>query len=290
MSESKKAVLVTGCSSGIGLCAANGLRDRGYRVFATARKAADVDRLEALGHESLRLDLNDSASISQAVAQVAERTRGRLFGLFNNGAYGQPGAVEDLSRQALREQFETNVFGTHELTRACIKIMRANGQGRIVQNSSVLGLVALKYRGAYNASKFALEGLTDTLRLELRGSGIHVCLIEPGPIVSKFRDNAMLAYRRHIDVESSVFRATYAGMERRLRKPGPSSRFTLPSEAVVVKLYHALESDRPRVRYYVTFPTYLFAALRRVLPYKGLDGILATASDRENPNPGEEQP
>ncbi len=244
-------------------------------------------RLEAMGHESLSLDLKDSDSIARAVATVVERTDGALYGLFNNGAYGQPGAVEDLSRHALADQFETNVFGTHELTRACIKVMRANGRGRIVQNSSVLGFAAMKYRGAYNASKFALEGLTDTLRLELRGTGIHVCLIEPGPIVSKFRDNALLAYRHHINPENSVYREIYAGLERRLSKQGASSRWTLPPEAVVAKLEHALESKRPHVRYYVTFPTFLFATLKRVLPFSILDGILAKASDSENPKPGD---
>lgn len=189
MSTSRdRAVLITGCSSGIGLCAAEGLKKRGYRVFATARKDADVKRLESRGLESLKLDLTDTDSIAAAVGEISERTGNRLYGLFNNGGYGQPGAVEDLTTDVLRAQFETNFFGSHELTRRVLPVMRIRGEGRIVQNSSVLGLITLKYRGAYNASKFALEGFSDTLRQELRGTNIHVSLIEPGPILSRFRE------------------------------------------------------------------------------------------------------
>ena len=211
-----KTILITGCSSGIGGWAAHGLKARGWRVFATARQPADVARLQAEGLESLPLDLHDSASIQTAVATVLERTGGRLDALLNNGAYGQPGAVEDLSREALREQFETNLFGTQELTNQIIPVMRQQGGGRILYISSVLGLVAFPYRGAYVASKFALEGLADTLRLELASTGIHVCLIEPGPILSRFRDNAHVAYRRHVRVEASPHREKYAAMEARL--------------------------------------------------------------------------
>src|SRR5690606_26302326 len=178
-------------------------------------------------------DLDSPASIEAAVGQILERTAGRLYGLFNNGGYGQPGAVEDLSRDAIRAQFETNVFGTIELTNRVIPVMRAQGAGRIVQNSSLLGLVALPYRGAYNASKYALEGFYDTLRLELHGSGVQVSLIEPGPITSRFRANAHAMYRRHIDVEHSVHRDTYRAMERRLTRPGPAAPFTLGPEAVL---------------------------------------------------------
>jgi NAD(P)-dependent dehydrogenase (short-subunit alcohol dehydrogenase family) len=175
-----RSILITGASSGIGLCAAHDLRHRGYQVIAAVRKREDMARLEQEGIEAVQLDLANSASIRTAVDKALERTQGRLYALFNNGAYGQPGAVEDLSREMLREQFEVNLFGTHELTRYIIPIMRAQGYGRIIQTSSVLGLVALKYRGAYSATKFALEGLSDTLRMELAGTGIEVILIEPG--------------------------------------------------------------------------------------------------------------
>lgn len=282
MTNQHKAILITGCSSGIGYYAARGLKARGYRVFATARKQDDVERLRAQGLESLRLDLDSSESIQVAVEEILELTAGRLYGLFNNGGYGQPGAVEDLSRDMLRAQFETNVFGSIELTNTIIPIMRRQGHGRIIQNSSVLGLVALPFRGAYNASKYALEGFYDTLRLELADTGIQVSLIEPGPIESHFRANAHAVYQRSIDVEHSRHHDTYRAMEKRLTKAGPAAPFTLGPEAVLVKLLHALENPRARARYYVTFPTWLFVILKRILPTWGMDWILRRVSRGEN--------
>jgi len=258
------------------------LKDRGYRVFATARKPEDVERLASEGLEALQLDLDDSDSINAAVDTILERTGGRLYGLFNNGAYGQPGAVEDLSRDVLRAQFETNLFGWLELTNRLIPIMRKQGEGRIVQNSSVLGLVALPFRGAYNSSKFAIEGLSDTLRMELKGSGVYVSLIEPGPILSRFRANAHAKLKENIDRDKSFFAEKYKGAEKRLTKEGPAAPFTLPPEAVVKKLIHALEAPRPRPRYYVTFPTYLFGILRRFLGTHHMDWILGKVSSEEN--------
>lgn len=269
-----KAVLVTGASSGIGLCTARGLAKRGYQVIATVRKQEDRQRLQDEGMNVVMLDLACSGSIQACVEQTLAQTSGKLYGLFNNGAYGQPGAVEDLSRDALREQFEVNLFGTQELTNQIIPIMRQQGEGRIIQNSSVLGLVAMAYRGAYNASKFALEGLSETLRHEVHGSGIHVSLIEPGPIESRFRQNSLLAFRRHIDMEKSLHRDRYRATLERLEKAGPAVPFTLPPEAVLKKVIHALESSRPKNHYYVTFPTYLFAFLKRILPDRVLQNIL----------------
>ena len=269
-----RTILITGCSSGIGLCVAKGLQQRGYRVFASVRKASDVDVLQQQGLHALQLDLRDSGSIRQAVDQVLEQTGGQLYALFNNGAYGQTGAVEDLSRDALRLQFETNVFGWHELTKLVLPVMRRQGYGRIIQNSSILGFVTLAYRGAYNASKFAIEGLSDTMRLELMDTKIHVSLIEPGPISSKFRHNAVAHFKQHIDSENSPHRETYKKMEHRLKKEGPVIPFTLPPEAVLKRVIHALESRRPRPRYYVTFPTYLFGSLKRLLSTRMLDRIL----------------
>lgn len=270
-----RAVLITGCSSGIGERVAHGLAERGYRVFATARHPQDVGRLKDQGlTEALQLDLDLPDSIATAVSNVLKQTDGRLYALFNNGAYGQPGAVEDLEREVLKAQFETNLFGWHDLTRLVIPVMRRQRQGRIIQNSSVLGFVALPYRGAYNASKYALEGLTDTLRLELHGSGIHISLIEPGPIESRFRANAYCKWKENVDGEHSVHQAAYQLMEERLNKEGPAVPFTLPPEAVLKRVIHALESPRPRARYYVTFPTYLFGTLKRLLPAKGLDWVL----------------
>ena len=273
----KRSVLITGCSSGIGRTLALGLQARGYRVFATVRQAKDMDGLIALGLESLTLDLASSESIQQAVTEILARTQGKLYALINNGAYGQPGAVEDISRDALRRQFETNLFGTQELTNRLLPVMRAQNEGRIIQISSILGIIALAYRGAYTATKFALEALSDTLRLELTGSNIHIALIEPGPITSRFRDNAYQAFLANIDREHSAHSTYYRHVEQRLggNKPLP---FTLPPEAVLEKTLHALEARRPRVRYAVTFPTHLFAVLRRFLPARTLDRLLLSVS------------
>jgi len=280
--KNNKNILITGCSSGIGLGVAQGLKERGYRVFPSARKPEDVKLLQEDGFEdALLLDLDDSQSIKFAVDTLLKKTNGELYALFNNGAYGQAGAVEDLSRETLRANFETNLFGTHELTSLLIPTMRKQGYGRIIQNSSVLGLICLPYRGAYNASKFALEGLTDTLRMELKKTGIKVSLIEPGPITSKFRANAFAAYQRNIDKENSYHRNIYDAMERRLTKKGPVAPFTLGPEAVLKKVIHALESDNPKIRYYVTFPTYLFATLKRLLPHSWLEKILLKVSSGE---------
>jgi NAD(P)-dependent dehydrogenase (short-subunit alcohol dehydrogenase family) len=279
MEPSVRSVLITGCSSGIGRCCADGLKARGWRVFATARRDSSVAELAAAGHEALQLDLDDSGSIHAAVDEVLSRTGGTLDALFNNGAYGQAGAVEDLSREALRAQFESNLFGWVELTNRVLPVMRAQGHGRIVMNSSILGLVAMPWRGAYNATKFALEGLTDTLRQELAGSGVHVALVEPGPIDSRFRANALAAFERWIDAEASVHRTRYARMRRRLEVEKSTTPFTLPPEAVLKAVVHALESPRPRRRYPVTVPTWLFTALRRLLPAALLDPLLAKAGN-----------
>lgn len=274
----QRSILITGCSSGIGRCCIDYLGRRGHRVIASARNPEDVRLLQQQGYTALQLDLTDDASIREALAQTLELTGGRLDALFNNGAYGQPGAVEDLSREALRAQFETNLFGTLALTNAVIPIMRQQGFGRIIQNSSILGFVGLPFRGAYNASKFALEGISDTLRLELRGSGIDVCLIEPGPIESRFRANAFLMYQRYIKRDQSYFREQYRRTEQRLTKAGAAIPFTLPAEAVCAKVALALESRRPKVRYYVTFPTYLLATLKWGLSDRAFDRVLAWIS------------
>jgi len=276
MMATSKTILITGCSSGIGYVTAGVLKNRGHRVICSARKQDDVSRLINEGFECLQLDLADSHSIQLAVRELLALTGGKVDALFNNGAFGQPGAVEDLTREALRNQFETNFFGTHELTNLLIPLMREQGEGRIIYNSSVLGFVAMKFRGAYNASKFAIEGLADTLRLELRGSGIQVSLIQPGPIESRFRANAFAMYRQHIDPSQSFHKATYQAMEARLKKVGPAAPFTMPATAVAEKVVHALEAKHPKFRYRVTVPTHLFAWLKRLLPTSWLDKILVS--------------
>ena len=272
----ERTILITGCSSGIGYDAAHGLRERGWRVFASCRAQADCDRLRAEGFEAPRIDYEDEASIASGLAEVLEATGGRLDALFNNGAYACPGLVEDLPRGALREIFEANVFGWHDLTRRVIPAMRAHGHGRIVQNSSVLGLVAIGWRGAYVSTKFAIEGLTDTLRIEMRDTGIHVSLIEPGPVTSKIRENARAPFERWLDWKNSVRSDEYRDKLRpRLYGDYSKDRFELPPDAVTKKLIHALEAPRPRARYYVTTPTHLMGTLRRVLPTRALDWIIS---------------
>ena len=271
-----RSILITGCSSGIGLDAARQLRLRGWRVFATCRQEADCERLREEGLESFQLDYADEDSIAAAVAEVVDRTGGRLDALFNNGAFACPGAVEDLPRGALREIFETNLFGYHDLTRRVIPLMRAQGHGRIINCSSVLGLVGMTWRGAYVATKFAMEGLSDVLRIEMKGTGIEVILIEPGPIATKIRENAIPHFEKWIDWEQSARRGQYLTLRGRLYdKKTKKDAFELDPAAVTAKLIHALEARRPKARYYVTVPTYLMGFARRILPTRALDWLIA---------------
>ncbi|MFZ1470146.1 MAG: SDR family NAD(P)-dependent oxidoreductase [Paracoccaceae bacterium] len=272
----KRTILITGCSSGIGLDAARGMQARGWQVFATCRQEADCARLRAEGLESFVLDYADETSIAAAVAEVQSRTDGRLDVLFNNGAFACPGAVEDLPRAALRAIFEVNLFGYHDLAVRVIPMMRAAGAGRIINCSSVLGLVGAKWRGAYVSTKFAMEGLSDVLRLEMHGTGIEVILIEPGPITSRIRENAVPHFERWIDWENSARAEEYKPLLSRLydSKTAPD-RFELPASAVTARLVHACESRRPRARYYVTTPTHLMGIARRILPTRALDWLLA---------------
>jgi NAD(P)-dependent dehydrogenase (short-subunit alcohol dehydrogenase family) len=244
-------------------------------VFATCRREADCARLAAEGLESFPLDYADEASVAAAAAEALARAGGRVDALFNNGAYAIPGFVEDLPRDALRAIFEANLFGWHDLTRRLIPAMRAAGAGRIVQCSSVLGFAPVRWRGAYVATKHALEGYTDCLRLEMRGLPIRVSLIEPGPIATRFNENAIAAYARWIDRDASARRDELAAIEARYRGDGRPNPFTLPPAAVTRKLIHALESPRPRARYYVTTPTYVVAGLRRLAPRGWLDALMA---------------
>jgi NAD(P)-dependent dehydrogenase (short-subunit alcohol dehydrogenase family) len=270
-----KSILITGCSSGIGYAAAHALHELGYTVFATARDPEDVARLKKEGLDAYVLDVTDKESIASALEQILKKSGGAIYAVFNNAGYGQPGALEDVPTAALREQFETNVFGLHEVTRRVLPVMRARGYGRIIQHSSVLGIVSLRFRGAYNASKYAIEGLCDTLRLELDGTDIHVVTINTGPVRSKFRDNAIKMFYKYIDADNSIFRESYAEeVLKRKEEKEKIDRFTRDPDAVVEKLLLALESERPKPRYYVTAATHLLGTLKRVLPTARLDKIL----------------
>lgn len=273
-----RSIIITGCSSGIGQYCAMALHEKGWRVFATARKEEDLAALQAQGIEAIYLDYTDAKSIRALVETVLEKTNGRLDALFNNGAYAQPGAVEDLPVEALRAQFEANFFGWHDLTRQIIPPMRAQGHGRIVHCSSILGLVPMKWRGAYVASKFALEGLMLAQRMELEGSGIEVSMIEPGPIASRFTYNAAAKARANIDLENSVHRHIYQSQLKKLETGGTKSKNKLGPEAVYAVLLHALEAPRPRPHYAVTRPAKLGILARRLLPSRWLYRMLSDQS------------
>ena len=272
-----RTVLITGCSSGIGLCLAHGLRSAGYHVFATARKEDDVSKLKKLGFDAFLLDLSSSNSIKTAIYELFQKTD-NLYALINNGAYGQVGALEDISRKALEKQFQANVFGWHEITNLILPSMKEKNIGRIVYISSVLGFVAMPFRGPYVASKFAIEGLVGTLRLELKNTKIKLSLIQPGPIESKFRENAFLAFKENVDPSNSDYQKEYNTMIKRLNSD-KNVQFTLPPESVLRCVLHALGSKVPKNHYRVTFPTKLFAFLCRILPSSWMDNILSRADD-----------
>jgi len=270
-----RSVLITGCSSGIGLATAELLKARGWGVIASARKPEDVAKLKARAFDAVLLDVADSASIQQAFTETLALTGGRLDALVNNAGMAIPGAVEDLSRENLQRQFDVNFFGLLELTRAAMPVMRRQGHGRIVMVSSILGRVAMPWRGAYNASKFALEGITDTLRMELRGSGIRVALVNPGPVKSRFRDNSLENFDRQVDAVASPHTADYARLRAVTGSQKDDQPFTVGPEAVAAKIAHALESRAPKARYYVTVPAYVLATARCLLPTAWLDTVLS---------------
>ncbi|KAB2689926.1 SDR family oxidoreductase [Brucella tritici] len=274
----QRSIIITGCSSGIGAYCAEALQSQGWRVFATARKDTDIAALKAKGMEAHYLDYTEPQSIAALADEVLRQTDGKLDALFNNGAYAQPGAIEDLPVEALRQQFDANFFGWHDLTRRVIPVMRRQGHGRIVHCSSILGLVPMKWRGAYVASKFALEGLMLAQRMELEGSGIDVSLIEPGPIASRFTYNAASHARANIDMEASVHRELYQRQMAKLESGGTKSKNKLGPEAVYAVLLHALEAPRPRPHYVVTRPAKLGSLARRLMPARWLYRMLSDQS------------
>ena len=272
----QKSILITGCSTGIGHDAAHGLRAAGWRVFATCRQQKDVDRLRSEGFESHLLDHQDTASMEAAVAAVLDTTGGTLDALFNNGAYGLVGPLEDVPTDGLRDLFESNFFGYHTLTRLVLPAMRAQGHGRILNCSSVLGFMAMRWRGPYVASKFALEGLSDVLRLEMSDANIDVVLIEPGPIRTEFRKNAIAKFEQWVDWKASPRRAQYETelldqLYKRKTKPDP---FELGPEAVTKIVLKALTARRPWARYRITTPTHVMAIAKRLLPTRLQDWVI----------------
>ncbi len=264
-------IIITGCSTGIGLETAIYLKDKFVNVYPTARDPKDVEMLKELGFEhAMQLDVRKPDEISTVISKVLE-IEGKIDVWFNNAGFGQPGAIEDIRTEVLREQFETNVFGLHECTRQIIPVMREQGQGKIIQHSSVLGLISLFGRGAYNASKYAIEGLTDTLRLELKDTNIYPVLLNTGPITSHFRENAMEKLKANVDTEHSVFTEKYVKS-----LCADKSKVPFNEEAVsVAKIVHKIIlSDKPKPRYYITKATYLLGYIKRVVSTSILDKIL----------------
>lgn len=276
-----KTVFISGCSTGIGFFLAQALHEKGFKVIASCRKMQDVMRLQSLKIHTLQMDVSDPASIKNAVGQLLEYTCGKLDVLINNAGFGQAGALEDISQDVMLHVFQTNVFGLHELTRQIIPIMRAQGSGRIINISSILGLVSLPFRGAYNASKYAVEGLSDTLRLELEQSNIWVSSIQPGPIESNFRDTVVGASLKAVDIESSFFAPKYKSMLLHFKEKKEKSALTQKPEAVFKKVLHAIESKRPRPVYKVTLSAHFLALSRRILPARLLHRLLARIAKNE---------
>lgn len=267
-----KTILITGCSSGIGYATARLLRQDNWRVYASCRRSEDVARLRAEGFHCLQLDITHDEQIHTAVETVITEF-GYLDALFCNAGYGQTGAAEDLNRAALQEQFNTNVFGTWQCINAAMKIFRRQQHGRILVNSSILGYAAMPWRSAYNSSKFALEGLCDTLRQETYGSGIYISLLEPGPIATRFRPNALVKFRQYIDVDNSVHRQAYQAQLNRLQAQGSVAPFTLTAEQCATVCARALNAKKPKARYPVTVPAHIFWYLKKCLPIATLDWL-----------------
>lgn len=269
-----KNILITGCSTGIGLESAKILMNNAYKVYATARKKKDVKQLKKLGFIAYKLDVTKQKDIKKVLSTILNED-GKLDGVFNNAGFGQPGAVEDVSTKILREQFETNVLGLHEVTLQCMKIFRRQGYGKIIQHSSVLGIISLKYRGAYNASKYAIEGLADTMRQELLGSNIYVSTINTGPVISRFRANALEKFKINIDTENSFFTSTYkTELSERLKSNKEDTPFTLPASSVANVVLKIMNSTKPKPRYYVTGATYLLGFFKRILSTSLMDKLL----------------
>lgn len=267
-------ILITGCSTGIGLQTAKTLKDNGYKVYASARQIEDVNMLKALGFEALKIDVTKKEEITQALEYILEKDK-KLDAVFNNAGYGQPGAVEDISVEALKEQFETNFFGLHEVTLQAMKIFRAQGYGKVIQHSSVLGIISLKFRGAYNASKYAIEGLADTMRQEVMGTNIFISSINTGPVTSKFRENALKKFNKNVDIENSFFKDTYKKeLKARLENEKDNTPFNLPATSVANVILEIMKSNNPNPRYYVTKATYILGFFKRILSTRLLDKLL----------------
>jgi NAD(P)-dependent dehydrogenase (short-subunit alcohol dehydrogenase family) len=256
----KQVILVTGCSTGIGRATAIEAAERGHRVFASARRREDIAELTAKGIETLALDVTDRASIREAVKTTLAMA-GRIDALVNNAGYGQYGAIEDVSPEEWRAQFEVNVFGTVEVLREVLPGMRAARRGTIVNVSSLAGKVTVPFAGPYCASKHAIEAISDALRVELAPWRIRVVVVEPGPIGTRFGDRSREAAARILATPGPYSRF-YENAERASQKDFQRGR--RKPETVARVIVRAIESRRPKTRYRV-------APLARILvPLKGI--------------------
>jgi NAD(P)-dependent dehydrogenase (short-subunit alcohol dehydrogenase family) len=276
MTAPSRAVLITGCSTGIGRETAEHLVSRRWRVYATARRLESIKELGEAGCKILELDVTDDESMRAAVAEVEDRD-GAVFALVNNAGYGQEGAVEEVSMNDVRRQFETNVFGLARMTQLVLPGMRRQGAGRIVNISSMGGKLTFPGGGAYHASKYAVEALSDALRFEVRGFGVHVSVVEPGTIKTRFGDTATSSVE-HLQDPESPYAAFNQVLVERINDAyeGKLARFAAPPEAVAKVIAKAISARRPRTRYRVTLAARMMLATRKVMPDRGWDLFLRT--------------
>jgi len=262
-----KAVLITGCSSGIGHATAQRLSADGWNVYATARRPEAITDLEGAGCKTLGLDVTDEQSMTAAVAQVAD-AEGAVGVLINNAGYSQSGAVESVAPEAVRRQFETNVFGLLRMCQLVLPGMRSRGWGKVVNIGSMGGRLVFPGGGIYHATKYAIEALSDALRFEVRGFGIDVILIEPGLITTRFGEVASGSVDEGADGDTGP----YADFNRHVAKvtseayAGPMAKLGGPPEKVAATIAHALAAERPKARYQVTPSAHLLIGQRRITP------------------------
>ena len=265
-------ILVTGCSSGIGLSLVELLLKKGYDVIATARKEVDLCTLMSMGAKAVYLDLDKPDTLEAAIHQVKKMTP-TLYALINNSGFAQPGSVRDLSLELMQAQFQTNVFGTIGWTNLCLPLLSHGGPTKLIFLSSILGVVSAPYLGAYCASKYALEAFISSLRMELSGSKTHVISIRPGAIETEFRHRAVQELKNGIALEESQSKCQYQkSIANSEKKKAKGKRMDSKKAAEII--VSVLEKEKPKTAYYVTAPAILMGALRRFIPERWVERIM----------------
>ncbi len=277
MAGTSKAVLITGCSTGIGRATAEHLARSGHSVYATARRLESIEDLKNAGCKTLALDVNDEASMSAAVSAV-EEAEGAVGALVNNAGYSQSGALETIGLDDVRRQFETNVFGLLRMCQLVLPGMRRQGGGRIVNVSSMGGKLTFPGGGVYHATKYAVEAMSDAMRFEVQGFGIDVVVIEPGLIKTNFAETAVGSVSHedgpYAEFNTAVSAATAGAYE------GPLGRLGGGPEAVAKAIEKALTAKRPRARYPVTASARVLMTQRKLLPDRAWDAVVASSFPR----------